>query len=99
MPTDITSTIRDFVISNFLYGQGREVQDAASLMGEGIIDSTGVLQLVSFLEETYGITVADEEIIPDNLDSIENVTAYILRKSSNTTVKSASEVKAAGGGA
>ena len=49
-------------------------------MKKGIIDSTGVLELVSFLEEQFGVTVEDEEMIPDNLDSLDNLAAYIARK-------------------
>jgi acyl carrier protein len=58
-------------------------------MGAGIIDWTGVLQLVAYLEETYGIAVMDDELIPENLDSINNVTAYIVRK---TAIGAAADV-------
>ena len=80
----VTSTlaqqVHGFIVANFLYGQERPLNETDSLAAEGIIDSTGVLQLVAFLEETYGITVEDEELIPDNLDSITNITLYVSRK-------------------
>lgn len=100
MTNNFSRTIHDFIGSNFLYGQERELQDSASLMGEGIIDSTGVLQLVAFLEESYGITIEDNEIIPENLDSIENMTAYLVRKlAPNTKGKLGEQVGAIGGNA
>ncbi len=73
--------IRDFIVENFLFGDSSNgLQDTDSLLEKGIIDSTGVLELVSHLEETYGIKVEDEELIPENLDSIANVTGFLLRK-------------------
>ena len=73
--------IKDFIIENFLFGNADGLQDDTSFLEEGIIDSTGVLELVTFLEETFEIQVDDEELIPENLDSINNVTAYLERKS------------------
>jgi acyl carrier protein len=80
----IEQQIRDFIIENFLFGEeGNGLKDKDSLLEKGIIDSTGVLELVAYLEETYEFQVEDEELIPENLDSIENVTAYIERKRSS----------------
>jgi len=78
--SNFAQDVRQFMVFNFLYGQERSFSDDDSFMGEGIVDSTGVLQLVEFLEETYGITVEDEELIPENLDSLNNVSAYLARK-------------------
>jgi acyl carrier protein len=76
--------IRYFIVENFLFGDSDNgLNDTDSLLEKGIIDSTGVLELVSHLEENYGIQVEDEELIPENLDSIANVTAYIERKQSS----------------
>ena len=72
--------IRNFIIENFLFGNANGLKDDTSFLEEGIIDSTGVLELVTFLEEDFEITVDDEELIPENLDSINNVTAYLERK-------------------
>lgn len=81
-PITIRQQIREFILRNFLFGRERPLGDKDSLAKEGIVDSTGVLQLVSFLEETYNITVEDEELTPENLDSIDSITAYLHRKQS-----------------
>ena len=74
--------IRQFIIDNFLFGQDASgLQDGTSLLEQGIIDSTGVLELVAFLENNYGLQVADEDLVPQNFDSIDNLAAYIARKS------------------
>jgi len=77
----IEEKIRIFIQDNFLLGDKNKVikEDESFLQG-GIIDSTGVLELVNFIEETYKIKVEDEELIPENLDSIKNLVAYIKRK-------------------
>ena len=72
--------IREFVVENFLFGKDDGLKDDTSFLDEGIIDSTGILELVSFLEEEFDIAVEDEELIPENLDSIANVTAYLEKK-------------------
>lgn len=72
--------IKAFIVENFLFGKDDGLEDDTSFLEEGIIDSTGILELVSFLEEEYGIAVEDEELIPENLDSIDNVTKYLERK-------------------
>ncbi|HZU38293.1 MAG TPA: acyl carrier protein [Gemmataceae bacterium] len=81
MTEDLTTrqTIHDFVVSTFLFDNG-DVADDASLLGEGIMDSTGVLELVLFVEETFGIRVADDEILPENFDSIARIAVYVARK-------------------
>jgi len=72
--------IRAFIMENFLFGNDQGLNDDTSFLDEGIIDSTGILELVSFLEEEFSISVEDEEILPENLDSIKNVTAYLEKK-------------------
>lgn len=76
----IGSEIRDFVITNFLFGKADGLSDDESLLENGVIDSTGVLELVSFLQDRFGIRLEDDEIIPANLDSIDNLVGYISRK-------------------
>ena len=73
--------LRDFILENFLYGD-RNTPLAAddSFSGRGIVDSTGILELVAFVETSFGISVADEEIVPENFDSIERLTRYVNRK-------------------
>jgi acyl carrier protein len=83
------ATIRSFIVENFLFGDSSSpFPDTASLIENGIVDSTGVLELVAFIEERYGIIVADSEIIPANLDNIESLCAYIDRKT-NTGAQAA----------
>lgn len=77
-------TIRSYVVDNFLFGDGSQLTDDTSFLEEGIVDSTGILELVSFLEETYGIAVADDELIPDNLDSITRIDRYLTKKLSGS---------------
>ena len=72
--------IRQFIVENFLFGEDNGLKDDTSFLDEGIIDSTGILELVRFLEEEFSISVEDEELIPENLDSIMNVVAYLERK-------------------
>ena len=79
--TEIKERIKQFVINNFLLGIGSStLNDDDSFLEKGIIDSTGVLELVSFIEEAFSIKVEDEELIPDNLDSLNKVTAYVHSK-------------------
>ena len=80
----LESTVREFIVNNFLFGQdGAELTDDASLLELGIIDSTGVLELVSFLEGGYQFKIDDEELVPENLDSIRNLSRFIRRKSAD----------------
>ena len=72
--------IKEFIVENFLFGEGNGLKDETSLLEEGIIDSTGILELVTFLEDEFSITVEDEELIPENLDSIANVVQYLTTK-------------------
>ena len=77
---ELKDKIRTFVVENFLFGNNQNLEDTTSFLEEGIIDSTGVLELVGFIEEEFSIIVEDEELIPENLDSICNVTAYLGKK-------------------
>jgi acyl carrier protein len=77
---EVRDKIRAFVVENFLFGKDDGFADDTSFLEEGIIDSTGILELVSFLEEEYSISVEDEELVPENLDSINNAVAYVERK-------------------
>jgi acyl carrier protein len=76
----IVQQLRSFIVENFLFGQDSSLKDGDSFLQVGILDSTGVLQLVAFLEDKYGITVEDGELTPENLDSINNIVAYLSRK-------------------
>jgi acyl carrier protein len=73
--------LRQYVIDNFLFGQGgSELKNDDSFMERGIVDSTGVLELVAFLEEKFQVKVEDEDLIPANLDSINNLLLYLNKK-------------------
>jgi acyl carrier protein len=78
---EIAQQISNFIINNFMMGRSSyELTDDDSLLDKGIIDSTGVLELVSFIEETYGFTVEDDELVPENLDSVNRLVDYINKK-------------------
>jgi acyl carrier protein len=81
----IEQELREFVINNFLFGQGGNgLSNDDSFLEKGIIDSTGVLELVAFLEEKFQITLQDEELVPANLDSINYLVGFLQRKLSTT---------------
>ena len=69
--------IRGFIVDTFLFGEDGGLKEDSSFLEEGIVDSTGIMQLVSYLQEQYLITIEDEELIPDNLDSIRKVMTFI----------------------
>lgn len=77
----VRNEIRSFIYETYFFGDESETfEDTDSFMEHGIIDSTGVLELTSFLEEKYGVTVDDDEMLPANLDSVANLIAFIERK-------------------
>jgi acyl carrier protein len=88
--------LRQFIVNNFLYGKNFSLADMDSFLDAGIIDSTGVLELISFLERTYHIEIDDEDLIPENLDSITNLAAFLRRKmpATATAVELSSAVNA-----
>ncbi len=77
---NIKETVKQFITTNFYVPDPSKLADDASLLDQGIIDSTGVLELTAFLEEKFGIQVADDELLPENLDSIANLEAYVAKK-------------------
>ena len=73
--------IRQFILGNFLFdASGDALKNETSFLEEGIIDSTGILELVEWIEEEFELSVDDEELIPDNLDSVNQLSAFISRK-------------------
>jgi acyl carrier protein len=79
--TDIEPTIRQFITDNFLFREDRaSLTDSESLLEAGVIDSTGVLELVAFLETEFGLSVGDSEMVPENLDSISRIVSYVKGK-------------------
>ena len=82
--SDTKEKITNFMIENFLFGEAEGFKDDTSFLEEGIIDSTGILELVNYLEEEFELSVDDEDLIPENLDSVKNVTAYVEKKLSDS---------------
>ena len=77
----IKDKVRAFIEETFLFDDpDTKFDDDDSLLDSGIIDSTGVLELVGFLEDEFDIEVKDEELVPDNLDSLNKIVAYVDRK-------------------
>lgn len=78
---ELRDQIRKYIVENFLFGdEGPLKSDDQSLLDSGIIDSVGVMELVSYLEGDHGLQIQDEDLMPENLDSIADLAAFILRK-------------------
>lgn len=77
---DIRSKVVQFITTNFYVADPTTISDDASLLDQGIVDSTGVLEVITFLEGEFGIKIDDAEMVPDNLDTIANITAFVARK-------------------
>jgi acyl carrier protein len=78
---DIERSVRDYIVENFLLGDDAGLDSSQSLLRTGIVDSTGIMELVMFLEERYQIEVIDAEMLPENLDTIDNIVRFVQRKS------------------
>jgi acyl carrier protein len=79
--SEIRSILREFIVGNFLLGKSAgDIKDGDSFLETGIVDSTGVLEIVGFLQSQWEIVVADEELLPENLDSLDLLTAFVQRK-------------------
>jgi acyl carrier protein len=77
----VEQQIKTYIAENFMFSSnGFELDEDESFLDAGVVDSLGVLELVTFVEETFGVQVSDEEIVPDNFDSVNNLAAYIGRK-------------------
>ncbi|MFH1641731.1 MAG: acyl carrier protein [Nanoarchaeota archaeon] len=78
---DIKKKIEKFIRNNFLLGSvSNSLDENDSFLEKGIIDSTGILELVEYVQETFKIKIEDEELLPDNLDSLERITVFISNK-------------------
>jgi len=71
------STIREFIVETFLFGDDTGLAEDTSFMESGLIDSTGILEVVDFIERTSGARIQDDHLVPENLDSIERITRFI----------------------
>jgi acyl carrier protein len=77
----IRTEVRDFVKKNFIYSDAKKLNDDESLLGSGVVDSTGVLELIAFLEEVFKIKFADSELIAENFDSVNKIVSFVSQKS------------------
>lgn len=73
--------VRAYITDNFLIGAVDDIDDSTQLMESGVLDSTGAMELVAFLEECFGIAIEEDEIVPENLNSIDSICAFVTRKS------------------
>jgi acyl carrier protein len=78
--SDIAQQISTFITDNLLLGRTVDLAGTSSFLDAGIIDSTGVLELVQFLEETWGLSVKDDEMVPENLDSLVRLESFVKKK-------------------
>ena len=78
--TDFKGKIRSFIVDNFLFGDDDGLDDQISFLDSGIVDSMGILEIVNFINEEFQVTVADIELLPENLDSIDNIANYLSNK-------------------
>lgn len=82
----VLSEVRHFVLTNFLFGDASKMPgDSDSLLASGVLDSTGVLELVEFLEGDLGLAVADHETVPANLDSMQSISGFVTRKRTHSS--------------
>jgi len=77
---DYLNSVRHFVVENYLFGDGDSLKEDTSFLEEGIIDSTGILELVMFLEETFDMKIEDDELVPENMDSLKSIAGFLARK-------------------
>jgi acyl carrier protein len=77
---DSKGKIKSFIVDNFLFGDDDGLDDQISFLDSGIVDSMGILEIVNFINEEFQVTVADIELLPENLDSIDNIANYLCNK-------------------
>ena len=86
---EVEQQIHSYIVENFLLGDDSGLEMSQSLLESGVVDSTGVMELVMFLEQTFGIEVGDEDLVPENLDTIENMASFVQRKRTPEGVEAA----------
>ena len=77
---DYKENVRSFIVENFLFGESDRLKDDTSFLDSAIIDSTGILELIAFLEESFDISIDDTEMLPENFDSLDNISGYLSKK-------------------
>jgi acyl carrier protein len=84
---DIKHQVRIYLLDNFLMGGTTvDIREDTSFMNNHVLDSTGFIELISYLEEQFGIQVKDEEMVPENLDSLKSIEHFVLRKRASANV-------------
>ena len=78
--TNYSETIKQFIVDNFLFGDGAKIANDTPLFEKGIIDSTGVLELVAFIEDNFNVTVADDELVQENFSSLNAIEKFLQSK-------------------
>jgi acyl carrier protein len=81
--------VRSFIVDTFLFGDGSDLEDATSFLELGIVYSMGILELINFLESDFGLVIHEEDLVPENFDSIDQVLAFVARKGGAYKTKSA----------
>lgn len=80
-PGDVQERVRLYIIENFLMGDSElMIEPDTSFIDTGIVDSVGFIEIIAYLEETYGLVILDEEMVPENLDSLRSIEAFVTRK-------------------
>lgn len=77
---DARQAVPHYIVENILFGDGEKLDDSASFQETGLVDSTGFLELIAFVEETFDITMTDEEVVPENFDSVERIATLVHKK-------------------
>jgi acyl carrier protein len=77
---ELKEKVRQFIISNFYVSDPAGLADDASLLDAGIVDSTGVLEIITFIETEFSVTVEDQEMLPENLDAVNNIVGFVQKK-------------------
>jgi len=81
---DYAATVKEFIVSNFLFGaDDGSLGEDDSFLESGIIDSTGIMEVVAWVEETFDFKVRDEDLLPENFDSVRRLVTYIARNSAD----------------
>ena len=79
-PHPVAQRVRQFIAENFFVSDPSSLADDASLITGGVVDSTGLLEVIAFLESEYGISIVDQEMVPDNLETVGRIAAFVARK-------------------
>ena len=84
----IEEQVQTYIVENFMFGDEEDLETSQSLLESGVVDSTGVMELVLFVEETFGVKVDDNDLVPENLDTIESIARFVKSKLAKTPTAS-----------